>query len=122
MITHEHADNVLADAIWWLRGFQSARAEPNPFGVEDPTHNMSEKLLAARNWIKSLACGASRVIGLNDRERGVALKEAEFEHLFDGLREGATEADRAMGRETAQKVFHQFHEELRILPDDQVAF
>lgn len=81
-VTHEQADNALADALWWFRGHSAAR----PMDERDQTYDLGEKLLNVRNWLKDLATGDRRMIGLHERHLGIVLTEGEFETVFDALR------------------------------------
>lgn len=82
-MTHEQADSALADAIWWFRGYKASR----PTDEYDQSFDLGTALLSARTWLKRLARGKTRLLGLNEREQGVALTYYEFEVIFDALRD-----------------------------------
>ncbi|MBB4859674.1 hypothetical protein HNO88_003003 [Novosphingobium chloroacetimidivorans] len=104
---HEDADNALADALWWFRGFRAAQ----PTEASDATFDMQSKLLDARNWLKRLAEGKRRVLGLGEPEQGIVITYAEFERLYDGLRHGIE--DREVGVATAKQILEEYRAELR---------
>lgn len=112
-MNHETTDSTLADAIWWFHGF--AAASPRTTGpFEEPcdvTHDLAAQLRNARDWIKNLAVGHRRSIGLDDANLACAVREGELEILRDGLRLGADEREREEAFELTTRIFDQFHDE-----------
>lgn len=106
-MTHEATDNALADALWWFRGYSASQ----PVDAYDRTHDLAGALLTARNWLKRLALGRTRLLGLDDRNCAVVLTEHEFEVLDDATRENATNEEREAGREVIRGVFAAFRAE-----------
>lgn len=119
-MSHEKTDSTLADAIWWLHGFRAACDGRDQFS-SDPTRGLGDDLRAARDWIKGLAHTRTRLIGLDDRNQAFVITEAEFEVLFDGLREGATPEDQNLGRAAALKIIEAVKAE-RIASRQEVQF
>lgn len=106
----DKADNILSDAIWWLRGFRAAH--PVDMMDSDPTQGLGDALLNVRNWLVKLSLGRARTIGTNERQVAVVMTEGEFEQLFDGLRVGADEEDMLMARTKAAAILQEFQHEL----------
>jgi len=115
-MTHEAADNALADALWWFRGFKAAQSPD----ASDATFDMQAKLLETRNWLKRLAEGKSRVLGIGEPEQAVVITYAELERLFDGLRGGI--ADREVGIATAKQILTEYQAEHRAARKSEVPF
>ena len=97
-MTHKAADNALAEAIWWLKGFRAAHPD------SDPTCGMEDGLRAARDWLSGLAHGRTRLLGLSDHAQGLALTEHEFEVMYDGLRATADDAEREQAIKVIKNV------------------
>jgi len=89
-MTHENADNALADALWWLRGFAAALPEDQRGTVA----GMANRLLETRRWLLDLAEGDARMIGTDENTIAFAIREVEFEHALDALRHPSTDAER----------------------------
>jgi hypothetical protein len=119
-MSHEQTDNTLADALWWFRGYSAARQTDE----HDQTFGLGEKLLRARNWLKELASGEKRLIGLHDRELGVVLTEGEFEMVYDALRFGdrtpKEEIEQIVGK--LHRVSEKFNSERAYLRDPDIPF
>lgn len=103
-MTHQQTDNTLADAIWWLKGFRAARPDTDT----DPSCDLGSDLLSARIWLRRLALGKSRMLGLSDHTRAVVLTEHEFEVIYDALRIEADAAEQQDGRDQIAKVYQEF--------------
>ncbi len=108
-MTHEQADNTLADAIWWFRGHSAAQ----PVDAYDRTYDLAGALLTARNWLKRLSLGRTRMVGLSERHLGMVLAEYEAEVIYDGLRAGADAEERENARKALKKAFDEFNSERR---------
>lgn len=117
-MTHEQADNALADAIWWFRGYKASR----PTDDYDQSFDLGGALHSARTWLKRLARGKTRLFGLTEREEAVALTYGEFEVLYDALRERATAQDRDLGQELVKRVLDEISVERKADRDDEVFF
>lgn len=117
--SHEQCDALLADATWWFKGFRAGAQQIEAWGNSDPTDGIGHGLLRVREWLSQLARGKRRVLGMNDRNLGVAMSEAEFERIYDGLRDHSGDGDRALARETAEKVWREFVAERREPKDDE---
>lgn len=113
---HEQADNALADALWWLKGF--AAAAPNEH-ASNTAAGMAESLRDIRQWLGSLSLGDKRLLGTNERCFAVAMTEHEYEVLVDCLRPEARDTDFARAIECAAKITNQLNEERKRFVDDR---
>ncbi|MGF7152651.1 hypothetical protein [Novosphingobium gossypii] len=111
--SHEQADALLADVTWWFKGYRAGAQQIEAWGTLDPTDGLGTAILGVREWIGRLARGKRRVLGISDRNLGVAMTEAEFERLHDGLREHSGDGDRALARETIELIYREFVAERR---------
>lgn len=116
----EKADNLLADAIWWLRGFRAAH--PVDMMDCDPTQGLGDALLNVRNWLVKLSLGRARIIGANERQVAVVMTEGEFEQLFDGLRVDAAEEDLLLARTKVAAILQEFRHERASAFNPEVPF
>lgn len=113
-MTPNQADSLLADALWWFKGFRAAQ----PVDSVDPTDALSDSLRNVRQWLIGLSQGHRRLLGTNERQYAVVLTEAEFERIYDGLKHRTVE-DLDLGLTTAKAILEQFTAERReaALPD-----
>lgn len=105
-MNHTDADNALADALWWLRGFEAATTSDH----DDTVRRLWTGLRAIRVWLNEAATGDHRLLGTTDRHRAVVITEAEFERMHDGLR-GLTNEDRELGLSTSHAILAAFQRE-----------
>lgn len=113
---HQQADEQLADALWWLRGFAAAQPADDR---ATPLH-MADSLREVRVWLRRLSEGLTRLIGTDDRSFAIALTEAEFEQLWDAARAPDDESGAAERRETVERlrpILTKFTEERRAFAD-----
>ena len=120
-MSHEQADSALADMIWWFRGFRAATVNSDPLAPTDQTFDLAGAALTTRTWLKRLARGKARLLGINDSERAIVLTEAEFDTIFDGLREGAIDCV-LPARELVMRVLREFQAEANELRRGGVDF
>ena len=99
----EQAHAALADALWWLKGFGAIKRK-------SAATDLSEQLREVRIWLGRITDGYVRRLG---DEKVVVITYGDFERLFDGLRENATDADRADGRAAAEMLLSQYGAEAR---------
>lgn len=113
-MNHSEADSLLADALWWFKGFLAAQ----PADASDPTDALGNSLRNVRQWLIGLSQGHRRLLGTNERQYAVVLTEAEFERIYDGLKH-RTVKDLDLGLTTAKAILDQFTAERReaALPD-----
>lgn len=102
-INHSTADNLIADAIWWLKGFRAAQ----PADASDPTDNLGASLLRVREWLNRLPLGVSRLLGANERTFACVITEHELEVIIDGLRSNTNE-DRDLALTKVREIHKQF--------------
>lgn len=119
----QDADDRLADAIWWLTGFEAATAR---LGCamdmsEGPSRGLADGLRSVRDRLRRLSTGTDRLIGTNCRAFSIAVTEAEFEVILDGLQRN-TEAEQAAGLEQARKIFAEFRHEITSALDPEAPF
>lgn len=107
-IPPERRDSILADAIWWFHGFQAANKGSDG---TDPTRDLGVQLTAVRADINRLGDGRSRLIGSDDRNLAIAIREAEFEAIFDAFRESADAEDVKTGFDTLKRILAEFSAE-----------
>lgn len=103
------ADDALADAHWWMKGFIAAQSSlhPNQIAI-----TLDRKLQNVRNFL--LDVGAGRVRRLGD-ETAIVLTFHEWEQIGDALMQ---KPDSIREREIASAVFKKVHEEYRQQEDD----
>lgn len=114
---HEKADAALADARWWLSGFEAAAVS----GVDEVAHRLWRGLQDVRQWIVDLSTGERRILGLNDRQRAVVLTEAEFECLVDAIKV-PEERERQRAEALIEQVFREMQAELSELNQTDLPF
>lgn len=119
---HETASAALADAIWWFKGYRAGAQQIEAWSMSDPTEGMGDALRGVREWLGQMAQGKRRVLGTDKRSLAMVMTEAEFERLFDGLHTHSGEADRALARETAERILNEFRAEWRKQPDEDLPF
>lgn len=107
--SHLSADEQIADAIWWFKGFRAAMKLED----RDETDGLAENLRRLRDWLGGLPYGFTRLVGTADCALGCVLTEAEFEQVFDALR--GTDEEREVGLATMRRVLDQFSNERRDL-------
>lgn len=61
-VSHTSADALLADAIWWFKGFRAAQ----PADASDPTDDLGNSLLRVREWLDRLPLGLIKLRGTSD--------------------------------------------------------
>lgn len=90
----ERAEGILADALWWFRGFAASAKGANARTAAELAENLRE----TRIWLQRVSTGHQRLLGNNERAFGVALTGYEFEVLVDGLRSepGSTDHEEAL--------------------------
>lgn len=106
----EHARDMLADALWWLKGFAAAATSDH----DDIVYGLSEGLREVRVWLESLQSGHVRRLG---DERAIVLTYPEVETLLDGLREHAPPRHRQIALGTLRAVFDSYQAEARAARD-----
>ena len=101
----DQAQDALADALWWLKGFAA--------GQEDGTEarDLSDKLRLVREYLDNIAEGWVRRIG---DERAVVVTYAEFERLIDAFpRSLQLDEEQEAGRATVRAVLAKYQLEAR---------
>lgn len=86
IISPKQMDDVLADAIWWLKGFSASRGKKANADIVD----LEAGLRSARQQINRLARGKSRLIGHDENDIAIAITEREFDVISDAFMERAT--------------------------------
>lgn len=104
---HTSADALLADAIWWFKGFRAAQ----PADASDPTDDLGNSLRRVREWLNRLPLGLSRLLGTSDRAYACVITEHELEVIIDGLR-GNSNEDRDAALNKVREIHKQFAAEL----------
>lgn len=110
MMNPSNADDQLADALWWLKGFAAAQ----PIDDRGETLAMAESLRLIRDWLDRLSQGFDRLLGQNEHTFACVLTEHEIEVIIDGLRSDVGE-DRKIGLEKALAIYKHFDVERRKL-------
>ena len=104
------ADDRLADAIWWFKGFAAA----HPAEERGEVAAMAENLRHIRLWLGSLEIGDRRLLGQNEFTFACVLTECELEVIIDGLR--STDGPSMLAAlEKTQAIYKQFDGERRAL-------
>lgn len=120
--SHKASAALLADALWWFKGYRAGAQQIEAWGNSDPTEGLGDGLRGVREWLCQLARGSRRVLGVEERTLAIVMTEAEFERIYDGLRGHSGPADRALARETAETILREFQREQRETPDDDIPF
>lgn len=108
MIRNQYeADNALADALWWLKGYAAAASGE----AQDDAQAMAEKLSDARRWLNDLTDGSKRMLGINERQLAIALTENEYEVIVDGLHDKENSGERLQALEITKPITAQLREE-----------
>lgn len=102
-VSHTSADALLADAIWWFKGFRAAQ----PADASDPTDDLGNSLLRVREWLDRLPLGLNRLLGTSDRAYACVITEHELEVIIDGLR-GNSNEDRDLALTKVREIHKQF--------------
>lgn len=76
------ADDRIADALWFLKGFAAAANSESSYTALD----LANALREVRNWINAISSGDLRLIGTDERNFYIVLAEHEYEKLVDGVR------------------------------------
>ena len=98
------ADDALADAHWWMKGFIAAKSpsEPNQVAI-----TLDQKLQNVRNFLSEVNAGRIRRLG---DETAIVLTFHEWEQIGDSL---MIKPDSIGEREIASAVFKKVHQEYR---------
>lgn len=105
--TAERAHGVIADMVWWLKGFAAAR--PPSIDEGDGAHlKLRDDLGEVRRWLARIEQGKTRRIG---DEQAIVMTYAEFEVIYDGLRRGVNLVERTAARDVVVKVLGQYQRE-----------
>ncbi len=114
------ADDRIADALWFLKGFAAAANSESAETAAD----LANALREVRNWINAISSGDLRLIGADERNFYIVLAEHEYEKLVDGVRskdgpdwEIATELSKQITR-----ALHLEQEEFRHRRSPEVPF
>lgn len=107
-INHSSADAMIADAIWWFKGFRAAQ----PADASDPTDNLGEGLRSVREWLDRLPLGLNRLLGTNERNFACVITEHELEVIMDGLNRNTIE-DRDLALAKVREIYKQFASEVK---------
>jgi len=107
-VNHTTADALIADAIWWFKGFRAAQ----PADASDPTDNLGHSLLRVREWLNRLPLGVSRLLGTSERTFACVITEHELEVIIEGLI-CRTKEDRDAALEKARAIHKQFMAECK---------
>lgn len=102
-MNHTEADNLLADALWWFKGFRAAQ----PADARDPTEALGDSLRSVREWLNRLPLGLNRLLGTSERTFACVITEHELEVIIDGLRENTGE-DRELALAKVREIHKQF--------------
>ncbi|MBK6800321.1 MAG: hypothetical protein IPG83_02220 [Novosphingobium sp.] len=102
------ADDRIADALWFLKGFAAASSNDSAVIAAD----LSDKLNQVRKWITAISSGELRLIGTDERNFYIVLAEQEYEKLVDGVR-SIDAADKAIGMDVHQSIHPQIDAERR---------
>lgn len=100
---HTSADALLADAMWWFKGFRAAQ----PADAGDPTDDLGNSLRRVREWLNRLPLGLNRLLGTSERNFACVITEHELEVIIDGLRSNTNE-DRDLALEKVREIHKQF--------------
>lgn len=79
----KQADDRLADAYWWLKGFAESRQ--SVCGMEGPlgeSNDLALKIMAVRNFLSDVELGRIRRLG---EETAIVLTFPEWERICDFL-------------------------------------
>lgn len=102
------ADDQIADALWWLRGFAAA-IPADDRGIPEL---LCRNLLEIRRWLNKLSEGRTRLLGTHERAFALVLTEYEFEVLVDGItREASEDADVLAAQALKSKILTQLRAE-----------
>ena len=105
--TAERAHGVIADMVWWLKGFAAAR--PPSIDEGDGAHlKLRDDLGEVRQWLARIEQGKTRRIG---DEQAIVLTYAEFEVIYDGLRREVGLEERLAARDVVVKVLKEYQRE-----------
>jgi hypothetical protein len=98
------ADDALADAHWWMKGFIAAKSmtEPNQVAI-----TLDSNLQNVRNFLLDLNAGRIRRLG---DETAIVLTFHEWEQIGDALLQ---KPDSILEREIASGVFKKVHDQYR---------
>jgi hypothetical protein len=98
------ADDALADAHWWMKGFIAAQplSEPNNVAID-----LSRNIRNVRDFLIDLNAGRIRRLG---DETAIVLTFREWEQIGDFL---MIKPDSIEERDIASAVFKNVHEEYR---------
>lgn len=107
-VNHTSADALLADAIWWFKGFRAAQ----PADASDPTDALGHSLLRVREWLNRLPLGLNRLLGTDERTFACVITEHELEVIIEGLL-CHTKEDRYQALEKAREIHKQFMAECK---------
>lgn len=112
IMSQSAADESLADAIWWLKGFAAAI----PSDDRGTPLSLESSLREIRMWLGRLPYGLSRLVGTTESAFGIVLTEHEFEVFWDALRSPDDEVGAAARKQALEKlrlVLNKFTEERR---------
>lgn len=106
--TIKQADDRLADAFWWLKGFAEARSAVCQIGdAAGESGDLAGKVQAVRSFLTRIDEGRIRRLG---EETAIVLTFAEWERICDFL---LIDPDSIEQREIACKTARVIHEEYR---------
>lgn len=117
----EHALGVLADGIWWFKGFAAARPPAIDEGCGE--HQALENgLREIRLWLARVTEGKVRRLG-DDATGSIVLTYPEFEAIYDfvgHLNSGEAEKERAVS--TVRRVIEEYRHEEASATNPEVPF
>lgn len=109
----DHARDVLADALWWLKGFAAAKQDTT-------AESLADGLSELRMWVASMEVGSVCRLG---EETGIVLRFCDFEKFIDAIRirpDGKEEHLAAL--EVIDRVMAQYRSEERAARGEEALF
>ena len=103
------ADDRIADALWFLKGFAAAANSESA----DTAADLANALREVRNWINAISSGDLRLIGTDERNFYIVLAEHEYEKLVDGVRSKG-----GPDWEIAVELYNQITQRVRVEQDE----
>lgn len=110
------ADDRIADALWFLKGFAAAANSDSAETAGDLARALNE----VRQWINAISSGDLRLIGTDERNFYIVLAEHEYEKLIDGLRSGVGAEDHAIAVALNSRIVEQFRAEQKAFVNRRV--
>lgn len=117
--TVDKAHGVIADMVWWLKGFCAAR--PPSIDESDGSHlRLRDQLGEVREWLGRVERAEVRRIG---DEQAIVLRYGEFEQIYDALAHpGGTMEDRINARATVKRILTEYQREHGSATNPEVPF